>query len=727
MTKPMNKLLVNILFVCFIAVFAITANAQTIIIQTQSTSLALRVNNNKQLQQLYFGNRFSDTSAYAGFNMARTPAFPTAGINYNNEPAMQVQHVDGNISLQLNYVDHSIEKTGNDITITHINLRDPVYPLYVTLHFAAYHKENIIEEWTSIRHEEKAPVTLMRYASSFLSLNDNNFYLTHFYGDWASEMQLEETKLPGGIFNIQSKLGTRATNSELPSFMISPGKPAEENEGDVFAGSLAWSGNFNLQFENIQYGRSGGSLKIIPGINAYASNYLLKPKETFNTPHFIFTYTSKGKGQASRNLHAWALKYGVWNGYQTRQTLLNNWEATYFNFTQDTLVNLFDGAKKIGVDLFLLDDGWFSNNHPRHADTAGLGDWQANKTILPDGIGYLVKNAEAKGIHFGIWIEPEMVNPKSDLYEQHPDWILKLPNRPEDLSRNQLVLDLTNPKVQDFVYGVLHSLLTENPLIAYIKWDCNRPMTNAYSQYLGANQQALYVDYANGLYNVLQRVRKEFPKLEMMLCSGGGGRAEYGALKYFNEFWASDNTDPVERIFMQWGYSYFFPAATICAHVTNWGKQSLKYKIDVAMQGKLGFDIRVNDLSDKEITFCKTAVDNYKHLQNVINYGSLYRLIAPYNNSAASLMFVDSSKQKAVVFAYNMYTKMGDQFQNIKMNGLDATKQYEVREINLEDDKRPAFRQSGKIFSGEFLMNEGLDWYLRGSLQSSILELTEVN
>ena len=729
MKNSLVKILISVVG-CFC--FFPNIYSQTIAIGTENTSLVFKVDRNHQLQQAWFGSKLDaandhDSLNYKSLPSSGNPAFPGGGMGYVFEPAIQVTHADVNPSLQLNFVESTIEQENDDVSVTHIKLKDPVYPFYVTLNFKSYQKENVIEEWTTIQHEEKSAVTLNRYASSFVTLHDNNFYLTHFYGDWASEMQFEETKLPEGIYNIQSKLGTRATNYEVPSFMISPTKPADENEGEVFAGSLAWSGNFNLQFENIRSnGHAGNSLKIIPGINAYASAYVLKPKEIFNTPHFIFTRTSNGKGQASRNLHEWALNYGVWNGHQKRQTLLNNWETTFFNFTQDTLVKLFDGAKKIGVDVFLLDDGWFGNKHPRHGDTAGLGDWQANKKILPDGIGYLVKQAEKKGIHFGIWVEPEMVNPKSELYEQHPEWVLKLPNRPIDLSRNQLVLDLTNPKVQDFVYGIMHNLLTDNPGIAYIKWDCNRFMTNAFSNYLGNDQQALYINYTKGFYNVLERVRKEFPKLEMMLCSGGGGRAEYGALKYFNEFWASDNTDPVERILIQWGYSYFFPAATMCDHVTNWGNESLKFKIDVAMQGKLGFDININNLSQKEIEFCKNAVDNYKRLQDVLNYGSLYRLIAPYHNSIAALMYVDSSRKKAVVFDYNMNVHHGDTYQNIVLNGLNPDKKYVVKEINVEEGKRNSFRESGKIYSGDFLMKEGLSWYLNGALTSSILEVTEV-
>jgi len=729
MKNPLAKILIG--FTCCFC-FLSNGYAQTIIIATNNTSLIFKVDQNRQLQQAWFGSKFDaakgdDSLDYKTLPSIGNPAFPGGGMSYVFEPAIQVTHADGNPSLQLNFVELTVEKENDDVLVTHIKLKDPVYPFYVTLNFKSYQRENVIEEWTTIQHEEKSSVTLQRYASSFISLHNKNFYLTHFYGNWASEMQFEETQLPEGIYNIQSKLGTRTTNYELPSFMISPNKPADENEGDVFAGSLAWSGNFNLQFENLRSnGYVGNSLKIIPGINAYASSYSLKPKEIFNTPHFIFTWSTNGKGQASRNLHEWALNYGVWNGHQKRQTLLNNWEATYFNFNQDTLVKLFDGAKKIGVDLFLLDDGWFGNKHPRHSDTAGLGDWQANKKILPDGVEYLVKQAEKKGVHFGIWVEPEMVNPKSDLYEQHPDWVLKLPNRPIDLLRNQLVLDLANPKVQDFVYGVLHNLLTDNPGIAYIKWDCNRFMTNTYSNYLGNNQQALFIDYTKGLYNVMERIRKEFPSLEMMLCSGGGGRAEYGALHYFNEFWPSDNTDAVERLFMQWGYSYFFPAATMCDHVTSGGKESLKFKIDVAMQGKLGFDIKVNDLSEKEVDFCRSAVNNYKRLQDVLNYGSLYRLIAPYQSSITALMYVDSSRQKAVLFDYNMNVHEGDTYQNIVLRGLDPVKKYVIKEINVEVGRRNSFHESGKIFTGEYLMKEGLGWYLRDALTSSVLEITAV-
>jgi len=715
------------MFLKSLAIFALlflqeSIKAQTnhIIVETSNTCLVLNIGPDKRVTQSYFGRKL-DSSAYEQLKGGRE-VYLTAGMENQFEPAIRLIHADGNPSLELQYAFCSTKKQDMDVTTTTIILKDPVYPVSVTLHYTSYFSEDVIEEWTEITHHEKKAVELTAYASSLLHFDADSYWLTHFHGDWAREMQMTEEKLTTGIKSVESKLGTRTNFYQTQAFFLSLNKPSNETEGAVIAGTLAWTGNYKYSFEIDQ--RNG--LRVLCGINSFASEYFLQPGEVFQTPRFIFTFSDRGKGQASRNLHRWARNYGVLNGNAARMILLNNWEATGMKFNENRLVELFDGAKKLGVDLFLLDDGWFGNKYPRNSDKAGLGDWQANKQKLPNGIGYLVQEAEKQNVHFGIWVEPEMVNPKSSLYEQHPDWIIRLPNRPEDFQRNQLVLDLCNPKVQDFVYGVLYDLLSKNPGIAYIKWDCNRYISNGYSMYLGKNQQALYVDYVRGLYSVLERIRKEYPTLEMMLCSGGGGRAEYGALKYFQEFWPSDNTDALSRIFIQWGYSYFFPAATLCNHVTSAGKQSLKFKLDVAMTGKLGFDIQVNNLSSGDLRFCRNAVENYKRLQNTINFGSLYRLVSPYQYNSSALMYADSSSQHAVLFAYNLHTVRWDNFSKIMLQGLDASKKYKVEEINLEEGKAPAFRQSGQLFTGDYLMKEGLDWYLRSPLSSSILEITAV-
>jgi alpha-galactosidase len=416
----------------------------------------------------------------------------------------------------------------------------------------------------------------------------------------------------------------------------------------------------------------------------------------------------------------------VLDGNGSRYTLLNNWEATQFDFNERKLDSLFDQARLLGVDLFLLDDGWFGNKYPRNDDHAGLGDWQENKAKLPHGIGYLVKRATEKGVKFGIWMEPEMVNPKSELYEKHPDWILKLPNRPEDYFRNQLVLDLLNPTVQEFVYKTVDDLLTHSPGLAFIKWDCNRMMTNTWSPAAGADQSTVFIGYVQGLYSVLSRLRVKYPTLPMMLCSGGGGRTDYGALRYFTEFWPSDNTEPIERIFIQWGYSYFFPAKTIACHITSTGKESLKFKTDVAMMGRMGYDLDIARLSTKDLAFGQEAVQNYKRLSGLIWQGDQYRLVDPYHNDRAVVLYADSGLDHAVVFAYNLHPRYGITWPPVRLQGLDPRRQYMVREINLYPGAVSLLPENGRVLTGEYLTTVGLGVSGNEAMTSGVIELTAV-
>ena len=433
--------------------------------------------------------------------------------------------------------------------------------------------------------------------------------------------------------------------------------------------------------------------------------------------------------ELARNLHDWARNFQVLDGNGDRLTLLNNWEATYFDFNEKKIVELFDDAKALGVDLFLLDDGWFANKYPRNNDRAGLGDWQENVKKLPHGDGYLVKEASKKDIKFVIWIEPEMVNPKSELYENHPDWVIRQPERPEVYFRNQLVLDLSNPEVQDFVFNIVDKLFVENPELAFIKWDCNAVIFNARSDYLGKNkipQTHLYIEYVKGLYKALERIRAKYPKIPMMLCSGGGGRVDYEMLKYFTEFWPSDNTDPLERIFMQWNYSYFFPSVATDCHVTNWSDESVKYKVDVASMGKLGFDIVAHELDDTEMQFCKQAIQNYDSFKEVVWRGDLYRLVNPFENDMASLMFVTPDKNRAIVFNYVVNTRVKNiATEPITLSGLDEDKQYTVKEINLWPGSISK-NNGNQTFSGDLLMNVGINIKLNKNNTSIVLEIKAV-
>jgi alpha-galactosidase len=405
---------------------------------------------------------------------------------------------------------------------------------------------------------------------------------------------------------------------------------------------------------------------------------------------------------------------------------LNNWEATGFNFDEQKLKELMKEAKTLGVDMFLLDDGWFANKYPRANDRAGLGDWEATRSKLPNGIPHLVQTANEAGVKFGIWIEPEMLNPKSELFEQHPDWAIRLPNRETYYYRNQLVLDLANPKVQDYVFGVVDKIMTENPGLAYFKWDCNSPITNIYSPYLKERQNQLYIDHARGVYNVFKRVKEKYPNLPMMLCSGGGARCDYETLKYFTEFWCSDNTDPVERLYIQWGFSQFFPSKAMAAHVTSWNKKtSIKFRTDVAMMCKLGFDISLKEMDEKELEYCRQAVANYNRLKDVILNGDFYRLVSPYETNHTAVLHVAKRQNKAILYAYDLNPRYGEKLLPVKMEGLDASKTYKVEEINLLPGSRSRLAGNGKSYTGDYLMKVGLHVFTTSQTSSRIVEITQ--
>lgn len=698
-----------------------------IVIATNDIALVYDTNSENELAQVYFGKALTHPKEYEFITPNVKKAILTAGTQDKAEPAFGVEHADGNLSLKLEYIDFEQQEEDENIVKTTIQLKDPNYSFFVELHFRAYQNENIIEQWANIYHKEKGSVRLRDFASAFPQIKGKRYFLTHFYGDWANEMRMEEKELMEGKYSIESKIGARATRYKIPSFMVSINDIASEEQGEVLAGSLAWSGNFNLVFENMKESDDRVDLlQIVAGIHNYASHYELNSGQNFETPKFIYTYTDLGKGQASQNIHEWATNYGVYGGKESKRTLLNNWEATYFDFDEQKLITLIGNAKDLGVDVFLLDDGWFGNQYPRNNDDAGLGDWEVNQDKLPNGLSHLVQEADKQKITFGIWVEPEMVNPESELYRKHPDWILKQPDRKEDLQRNQLILDLSNPQVQEHVFKVVDDILENNPDIGYIKWDCNRYMTNVYSTYLKDKQSNLYIDYTEGLYDVLHRLREKYPDVELMWCSGGGGRVEYGGLSYTNEFWPSDNTDPLQRIYMQYGYSYFFPMGIQASHVTSSGNQSMKFKLDVAMSGRLGFDIRVDEMTENELKLAQKTTQNYKRLQDVVNSGKLYRLIAPYQNNQASWMVVSKEGDRAILYAYSLHTLVGDSFEPIKLRGLDPQSQYKLTEINLINEEDTQFLQSGGVFSGDYLMKVGLPWFLQGSLKSAIIEIQKV-
>jgi len=698
---------------------AAAPDSRLIRLPTAHSALVLYVGDDGRLYQLAYGAVTARASVPKRTPSRETEFYPQYGDGFISEPALQATHADGNTSTDLVYVRHQTTPLDTNVSLTRIELKDPFYPFFVTLCLKSHAQEDVLEQWTEIHHEETGAVTLYRFASAAPVLKAKEYWLTQFQGDYSREATLAEERLGPGLKVLDSKLGVRASRFRIPSFLLALNASAREEAGEVIGGSLAWSGSYQLAFDCNWNNR----LRALCGINPFASQYRLKPGRTFTTPAMLWTWSDQGKGQVSRNFHRWARRYGIRDAAQPRPVLLNNWEATGFKFDEATIVSLFDGAKEIGAETFLLDDGWFGNRHPRNDDRAGLGDWQVNTNKLPHGLSYLAAEAKRRGVNFGIWLEPEMVNPASDLFEQHPDWAIRQPHRELELSRSQLDLDLSRPEVREFAWQVINHTLGPNPGISYVKWDANRYVTQPGSAYLPPDEQSdLLIDYNFALYDVMARMAQTYPRVMAMLCSGGSGRADYGALKYFHCFWPSDNTDPRSRVFIQWGFSHFFPACTLCDHVTRMGKRPMKFALDVAMSGALGVDMDIRKLSSADRQTLAAGIALYKaDLRELVSQGDLYRLESPYDGPRAALNYVSPDRARAVLFVYQLKTIAVSQ--PVKLRGLDPQRHYRLREVNLPLDGSCRFARQGQLLDGAALMSEGVVPPAHSEFDSSAVEL----
>lgn len=723
-----------LLFLFFIASQNLSAQNKDIYrIDTKSSSMIFTGKINDKFILQYYGRRIDDANQLLNSGTGlNTEAYTTFGIQCEEEKALRVKHPDGNLSADLYLKKVEITKIDENVELMTVNLYDSKYPFYVNLFYKSYYHEDVIEVWTSIRHLEKDPVTLFKFASFSINLQPFDPWLVHFHGNWGDEFNFTEEKLTRGVKEIRNREGIRSTRHDSPSFMLSlNGKPLE-NYGDVIGGTLAWTGPYKLAF-NYAYKHN---VEILAGINEDASEYLLEKGENFETPKFILTFSNSGKGQVSRNLHRWALKYQMIDGDTERKILLNSWEGVYFDVSEKKMLDMIHDIADIGGELFVMDDGWFGEKYPRDNGKTSLGDWMVNKKKLPNGLDPLIKGAKDRGILFGIWLEPEMINEKSELYEAHPEWVVQQVNREIVKGRGgtQMVLDLSNPKVQDFVYHTIHDLLVKHPEIKYIKWDANHFISNEGSTFLPANKQShLYIEYHRGLQKTLERIRQDHPDIIMQACASGGGRINYGFMPYFHEFWTSDVTDAIKRIDIQWGSSYFFPAMVLGSHVSTspnhqTGRElPLKFRIDVAMTARFGMELQPKDLSEFDYENIKTSVQTYKSIRTVVQKGDLYRLISPYDDAGlVSLLYANYDKDKAVFFAFSTKENLNKQFPPVKLEGLDPDKKYLIKEINLIDAFAKPIPAEQKVFTGKFLMNTGIQVNLRNVFTSRVIELTEV-
>jgi len=710
------------------------AFADSYLISTPNTSLLLEGDKGTDLNILYYGSKLADSDMEQVKNSGLaiySQAYPAFGFGYNPETALSVLHPNGELALQLVLEDYQRENR-EDYELITFTLKDKKYPLQVKLNYKAYQKNDVIEIWSEISHGWKKPVTLKQMASAHLPFMSGDAWLSHLYGDWGNEGIVQEELLTTGMKVIKNRDGVRNAHVCHSEVMISLDGKARENSGRVIGAVLCWPGNYQLRVDCV----SPYNYAFFAGIDNENADYTLKPQEVFVTPELAVTYSTQGIGEVSRTFHRWGRTTHLANGDKPRDILLNSWEGVYLKVNEEKMFGMIQDIAALGGELFVMDDGWFGNKYKRNDDNAALGDWTVDREKLPNGIAPLLEEAKKNKIKFGIWIEPECVNTTSELFEKHPDWIICPEGRTPDYGRGgtQLLLDLSNPEVQEFVFGVVDNLKTNYPELAYIKWDINMSLSSFGSSYLSDKEQShLYIAYHRGLRNVLERIRNKYPNLVMQACASGGGRANYGILPYFDEYWTSDNTDALQRIYMQWGNSYFFPAMAMGSHVSaspnhQTGRNiPVKFRFDVAMAARLGMEMQPKDMNETDRNFSRKAIETYKKIRPLVQFGDLYRLISPYSDKGvSSLMYCSADKNEAVFFAYKLRHFVAQPIPEFRMDGLNPDASYRITELNVPENSKP-ISVDRQVFSGKFLMEQGLRIPVQKEYTSRILKLDRIN
>ncbi len=670
-------------------------------------------------------------------------AFPTFGGGDPFLPApLRVTHHDGTLTTRLVVVDVRREAVGHEEAPEGehvvVALVDELVDLTVELHLRTHPASGVLEQWVEIEHHQHGPVRLHDYDSMapFLLVGDAAELVQFGGSGWADEWRWTEQRLAPGTTSLASLAGVQPHLQRSPVALLAPNGPADERDGDVLALSVAWGGNTRIDLDVRPTAEPDAprQLRLRAGANPYAADYLLEPGRRFVTPTVAWTWSTSGRREVTRRFHDWTRARVLRDPERLRPIVANNWEATFFSFDEGRIVDLIRRAAALDVDLFLLDDGWFGTTHPRDDDTTSLGDWDADPAKLPDGLAPLARAAVAAGIRFGIWVEPEMVNPISDLHDAHPEWVLRDRREPRQ-HRNQLVLDVLQPEVREFAAAVVDRALAHDPDITYVKWDANRPITDPGSAALAADRQSnVFVDHALATWEVMAEVARRHPGTELMLCASGGGRTDHGTLRWFHEFWTSDNTDPVTRVRMQWACSHFFPPAAMAAHVTRWGERPMEFACAVALSGRFGFDLDLGSLSESELAVCRRAVAVARRTQDLVQQGDLVRLVSPVDRgdgSRAALAHLSADRRRAVVFGYQLDADADADADAdpgsgaatfLRLDDLVTDVEYVVRVTDLTAD---APIELGTR-TGADLAADGIAWPASPPLTASIWELTAI-
>ncbi len=680
----------------------------------------------------YKGRTFSPPAAAAqevkNLSLDTLPQeYPAYGNGDFRMPAYQLRSAaDGSTITEFVYDSHEIyqgkhspkglpaayvEEEAEAETLV-ITMVDSLLGIGMSLNYTIYHHHDVIARSVKFEHRGSHDVEIYRCMSMSVDFHQADWEWLHLHGTWGRERHIERQPLHHGMQMISSARG--ASSHRHNPFIALLSKGASEDHGDVYGVCLVYSGNFLASIEVDPF----QSARLSIGINPFDFSWLLKQGETFRTPEALMVYSGDGLGGMSRTFHKF-LRDRVCRGVyrdQTRPILINNWEATNFHFTEKKLKDMADAGKELGIELFVLDDGWFGR---RDNDKSSLGDWFIHKNKLPNGLKGIADYIRKAGMLFGLWVEPEMVSPDSDLYRQHPDWCLHVPGRKRTESRNQLVLDLSRKDVCDWLIETMTNVFNSAP-ISYVKWDMNRNMTEAGSSLLPPERQKETAHrYMLGLYRILETLTARFPRILFESCSGGGGRFDPGMLYYMPQTWTSDDTDSAERLKIQYGTSLVYPAITMGAHVSEVPNHQvgratpLLMRCHVAMAANFGFELNIDRIcsEDKEVVIKQIKL--YHQIKEIVCFGDQYRLLNPFEGMDTAWMYVAADKEKAVVFYYKTLAAPNPPFQRLKLKGLNPRGKYRI-------DK------SKKDFYGDELMIIGLNLPLIKKDYTSRLILLEL-
>ena len=696
------------------------------VLDAGEATYALGVNERGELQSMYWGERIraEDLPAavhslpgWSSFDPSTsvTPQeYPGWGGAIYTEPALKVTFNNGNRGVVLHYVDQELK--GDRLEI---RLKDEGWPLWVRLRYRVYGDSGVIERSARIENRGSEAVTVEDAQSAAWTMwPGEGARLNYLTGRWAGEWQLEREELPVGMRVLESRRGS--TSSEVNPWFAVSGRETDEEHGRVWFGALGWSGSWRITVE-----RSAASeVRVTGGFSPFDFSYRLAAGEVLETPGFYAGLTARGMGEASRIMHRFELANIVPGAPQAplRKILYNSWEATEFQVNEAGQIALAEKAARLGVERFVVDDGWFGQ---RNNDHAGLGDWYVNPQKFPHGLKPLIDRVHALGMDFGLWVEPEMVNPDSDLYRKHPDWAMNFPGRPRTEARNQLVLNLARDDVKEYTFGWLDRLVTDND-IALLKWDYNRNWSEpGWPEAPLADQKKIWIRYVQNLYEILDRLRAKHPKLEIEGCSGGGARVDLGMLHRVDQFWTSDNTDALDRLTIQNGFTHAYSPHVMMAWVTdvphwlNGRTTPLKFRFLMAMTGALGIGSNLNKMTDDDAAFATKMIALYKEIRPTVQNGKLYRLHSPLDSEFSASEYVSQDGHQVALFAFLHSQQFGQRVPVLRLEGLDSNAVYRVRTV---DDGVKGMEPT----DGAYLMHHGVALNLKGDYDSTVLILERV-